>query len=131
MTTLLSILRGIAAIIVGYAIIVIFAILFQDVSFGGLSLAKSPWHHLLIGGSMTVVGALIAGYVMPIIANRQPYIYAWILAIWVLAEGIYLWVAGITTNPLLFDIAASSSLSIGVLVGCYYRVRQRGARVVM
>ena len=122
MATLIHILRGIVGIIAAYAVIVIFAIIFQDVMFGGLTMGKNPWYHMLIGGGMTAVGAFIGGYVLAIIANHRPFIYAIILAVWIVAEGIYLYIAGKSPNPLLFDIVASSSLSIGVLLGCYFRL---------
>ena len=62
MPTVKQILRGIAAIIVGYAMIVLFAIIFQDWLFGGLSFSESPTHHLLIGGTLTAVGAVIGAH---------------------------------------------------------------------
>lgn len=119
MTTITSVLKGILAIILAYATIVIFAVIFQDVLFGGLKVPESPIHHLLIGGTMTALGAFIGGYLIPRIVQHRPLVYAIILAIWLLFETNYLYFSGKTTNPWLFDMAAGSSLALGVLVGCY------------
>lgn len=113
------ILKGILGIIVAYATIVVFALIFQDYLFGGLKVPGSPIHHLLIGGIMTALGAFIGGYLLSRIVNTRPFVYAIILAIWLIVETNYLYFSGITTNPWLFDMAAGSSLSLGVLLGCY------------
>lgn len=119
MRIFISILKGILAIIIAYATIVVFALIFQDYLFGGLKVPGSPIHHLLIGGIMTAVGAWIGGYFLSKIATSRPFVYAIILAIWLIVETNYLYFSGITTNPWLFDMAAGSSLSLGVLLGCY------------
>ncbi len=122
------VLLGLASIILAYLIIVIFSVIFQDALFGGLTYPESPWHHLLIGGSGTVVGAVVGGYVMSLVTRGQYRIPAILIGIWILVEAVYLTTSGVSTSPLWFDVLAASSLVVGIWFGCIIRNRQQSVR---
>ena len=124
---MLDSLRALASIIVGYATIVVFAIVFQDLLFGGLSLPASALHELAIGGFMTAVGAFVGGLLLTLVAGRAALVAALILASLLMIEGVYIYFGGMTPNPLWFDIVASASLAVGLLLGYWTRRRQAGA----
>ncbi len=124
MNALKPVLLGLVSIILAYLIIVVFSVIFQDALFGGLKYPESPWHHLLIGGTGTVVGAILGGYVMSLVTKGQYQIPAILINIWILVEAVYLSTSGVSTSPLWFDLLAASSLVVGIWFGCVIRTRQ-------
>ncbi len=130
MNSVAQVLRSVASIAAGYATIVVAALIFQDALFGGISLPDSPLPEIAIGGGFTVIGAIAGGYLLALVSRRRPMLHAAVLAAWLIFEGAYLFVAGITANPLWFDLASSSSLAVGVILGSYafvYRARSANA----
>ena len=121
MSSIIQVLKSIAAIILGYAVIFVFALVFQDLLFGGISYPESPLHHIAIGSLFTAIGGYFGGFLLAITARDRPMIPAFILAGIVIGERAYLHVSGGLTFPLWFDVLASFAVAIGVLLGCQTR----------
>jgi hypothetical protein len=124
MNSAIQAVRSIASVIAGYATIVVAALIFQDVIFGGLSYPQSPLADIAIGGGFTVLGAVAGGYVLAALCRKAPLHHAAVLAGWLLFEGVYLFVAGISASPLWFDVISSASLAVGVILGCSIFMRR-------
>lgn len=106
--------RVIVATIVGYLVMVLFIALVQDLTFGGIDYYDSSLFELFFAGLGTFLAAVIGGFVaFKIGGNPYPNYTMCILAI---VETIYLISAGILTGPLWFEIMASGSLIVGILL---------------
>lgn len=112
--------RSIGAVLSGYAILVLGALMFQDALFGRLTY-HSPSFDLVIGGGLTVVSAVVGGYVLAIVAPKRPMLHAVALAVWLCFETTMLYLSG--DSPLWFDILTGGSNIIGVFVGTYVWLR--------
>ena len=116
-------IRSIGAVLLGYAVLVLGALIFQDALFGGLTY-QSPPFNLVIGGGMTVVSAVAAGFVLARTAPKHPMFHAVPLVIWLCFETTMLHLSG--DSPLWFDIVTGGSNVVGVLIGAYAWVRFKG-----
>lgn len=115
--------RSIGAVLLGYAVLVVGALIFQDALFGGLTY-QSPLFDLVIGGGLIVVSAVAGGYVLALTAPKHPMLHAVPLVIWLCFETTVLYLSG--DSPLWFDIVAGGSNVVGVLVGAFTWVRLNG-----
>lgn len=113
--------RSLGAVLAGYATIVVGALLFQDLLFGGLSHASPP-RDLIVGGGMTAVFAALGGYVSYALAPRRPAAHAGTLIGWLCIETTLLTAEG--ANPLWFDALAGMSVIAGAAVGAYACARR-------
>ena len=120
---MIRIFRSIAAVVLGYAIIVAGAVVFQELLFGGISYRDSPWLNLVVGGGLTALSAVLGGYLLAIVAPFRPMLHTIPLVLWLGFETTYLYVTEVTTGPLWFDIVSGGSLVVGVLVGAFVRLR--------
>ena len=120
---MIRLLRSITAVVVGYATIVLGAVIFQDLLFGGLSYGESPWLHLVVGGGVTALSAVAGGYVLAVIAPMRPMLHAVPLVLWLGIETALLYVTEVTSGPLWFDIVSGGSLIGGVLIGTFAFLR--------
>ena len=114
-------LRSVGAVILGYAVIVVGAIVFQDALFGGVNYG-SPLLALVVGGGMTAVSAVAGGYLLAQVAPAAPWWHATPLVLWLCTETTILYLRG--TSPLWFDVVTGGSLVVGVLLGVYLWVRR-------
>lgn len=114
---MIRLFRSIAAVILGYATIVAGAVVFQDLMFGGLSYFDSPWLHLVVGGGMTALSAVVGGFLLAVVAPFRPMLHTIPLVLWLGFETTFLYVTGATAGPLWFDIVSGASLVVGVLLG--------------
>lgn len=102
--------------ILGYAIIVIGALIFQDALFGRVTHA-SPIYAIVIGGGMTALVCVLAGYFIGRFSPLAPLWHAMPLVVWLCIETTLLHLRG--GSPLWFDVMAGGSNAIGVALGCY------------
>ncbi len=116
---MIRIFRSIAAVILGYATIVVGAVVFQELLFGGISYLDSPWLDLVIGGGLTALSAVAGGYLLAVVAPIRPMLHSIPLVLWLSFETTYLYVTEITAGPLWFDIVSGASLVVGVLIGAF------------
>ena len=126
--------RVIGSVLVGYLVIVIGAILGQDLLFGGVSsYVESPASTLWIAGGLTALGAVAGGAAMAWISKFHPWASVSLLGAWLAFERIYLARQGILDNPPWFDALAGGSVIGGVALGTflylfYGRAKPRGKR---
>ena len=119
MKTLLNLLRSLAAVVIGYLVLVALITLVQEVWFGGVGFYKSSLTVLMVAGFFTFLSAVAGGLVAVLIAKGHRSIHALAMCILIVAEAIALIVTGGTTDPLWFDTLASGSLIIGILLGAF------------
>lgn len=119
-----SLLRSIGAPLAGYVAILIGAIVFQDLLFGGVT-HHSPLVDLLVGGGMTTVAAVFGGYILAAIAPARPFLHATPLLIWLCTETTLLHLEN--QSPLWFDIFAGGSVIVGILLGMFVWTKREAA----
>ena len=125
MKTLLNLLRSILAVVVGYLVLVALITLVQEVWFGGVGFYKSSLVVLMVAGFFTFLSAAAGGLVAVLIAKSHGSMHALALCSLIVAEAIALIVTGGTTDPLWFDLLASGSLIIGIMLGAFLHERLR------
>ncbi len=113
--------RSISAPILGYVTIVIGALTFQEGLFGSIS-PESSFITLLIGGGMTTVVCVAAGYLTSSIAPFRPIWHSTPLIIWLCVEATLLHLENGT--PIWFDALAGGSNAVGVALGTMLYIRQ-------
>ncbi len=119
MKTLLNLLRSLAAVVIGYLVLVALITLVQEVWFGGVGFYKSSLTVLMVAGFFTFLSAVAGGLVAVLIAKGHRSIHALVMCLLVVVETITLTVTGGTTDPLWFDLLASGSLIIGIMLGAF------------
>ena len=119
MKPVLSLLRGILAVVAGYLVLVVLITLVQEVWFGGVSFYKSSLTVLIVAGFFTFLSAAAGGLVAVLIAKSHRSIHTLAMCLLIVAEAIALIATGGTTDPLWFDTLASVSLIIGIVLGAF------------
>ena len=107
---LLGVLAGELALILGTTIA-------QEVIFDGISFYSSDWIDISLGGLLTILAAVGAGYLAGLVGPKNSLGVGIILTIIVLAETIYLQISGITEGPVWFDLLAGLGLVGGIWLG--------------
>lgn len=123
MDNAIIILRSIGAVVIGYATIVIGALIFQDALFDRVT-HDSSLVAIVVGGGMTAVASVLGGYLLAQVAPARPFWHAIPLMAWLCIESTLLHLEG--NSPLWFDIMAGGSNVLGVLIGTliWLRVHQ-------
>lgn len=114
---MITALRTGLGVIVGYLLMVLLITLVQEVWFGGVSFGKSSWGVLLIAGALTFCAAVMGGMAATAIAGRRSRTAGWIMSVLVVLETTYLMITGKVAGPVWFDLLASGSLVVGILLG--------------
>ena len=113
--------RTLCAPIAGYATLVCGALVFQDALFGGVTHASTSTA-IVIGGGLTALACVVAGYVVAWIAPSRPALHMTPLVAWLCIETALLHLkAG---SPLWFDVMAGGSNVLGVVLGVWLWRRQ-------
>lgn len=108
------------AIITGFASLTLFTAIAQDVIFDGISFTNSPLPNLLIGGFLSMLGAILAGCLARLVYSPFKIIVPVIISLFIIADTTSLVVRNVTVDPAWFDIAAGSGLIISIWIGYYY-----------
>ena len=119
-----TVVRSISAPIAGYATIVIGALIFQEGLFGRVT-HDSAITAIVIGGGMTAVACVAAGYLVAQIAPKAPVAHALPLVIWLSIETTLVHLEG--NGPLWFDALAGGSNIAGVILGVWIWIRRNGS----
>jgi hypothetical protein len=117
-------LRSIAAIVIGYAVMVAGAWLGQESVFPGTEYG-SPVLELLTVGIMTSVLAGMGGAVTAILAPSRPYLHLLPMAVLISIETVSLYITGRVTGPLWFELLAGTSLIAGTVIGAWVALQLR------
>jgi len=122
---LTKIARSIVAVLGGYALMGLLITLVQETWLGGVSFSESSTPVLLTGGFFTFVCAVVAGAVAAWVAGHHPIHHAAVMCLLVVVETTWLITSGRTKDPLWFDLMASGSLLVGLLIGASLLMRVR------
>lgn len=104
------------AAVAGYLAMVLLITIVQEWIFGGVSYNKSSLWVLALAGLGTFLSALIGGWVAFAINRYQTKISNIIMSIVVVVETSWLLTTWKADNPVWFDVLASGSLILGILL---------------
>ncbi len=110
-------LRATFAIVTGYAIMVVLITLVQETLFGGVSWNGSTLPVLAAAGALTFLSAVIGGFVATALSGMESRMPALVMCAAVAVETTGLLITGRIGEPLWFDLSASASLVVGLLLG--------------
>ena len=105
------------AVILGELVLVLGTTFAQEILVDGVHWETSGTSDLVLGGTATVLAAILSGIVAYATVRKRSAIPLVILSILVIAETTWLIVTGRTTNPLWFSITAGFSLVAGFWAG--------------
>jgi hypothetical protein len=117
-------MRSIAAIVIGYAVMVAGAWFGQESVFPGTEYG-SPVLEVLTVGVLTSVLAGMGGVVTAILAPSRPYLHLLPMAVLISIETVLLYVSGRVTGPLWFELLAGASLIAGTVIGAWVALQLR------
>ena len=101
--------------------------LVQDVWFGGVSYDTSSFSVLFVAGVFTFLSAASGGVLATLVAGKARRIAAVVMSGLVVAETTVLISTGDVAGPLWFDLLASGSLIVGILLGAEIVLRCRAS----
>ena len=110
-------LRTVAGVVCGYALMVVLITLVQEAWFGGVGWDKTPFGILAIAGFFTCIAAAIGAAIATAIARPAGRVAATIMSCLVVIETTVLVVTGKVAGPLWFDLVAAASLIVAILLG--------------
>ena len=110
-------LKTFIAIVLGEAVLALLTTVAQEVFFDGISLTHSPLPELIIGGTLTVLAAVIAGVATSWVAGPKNWLPSLVISVLIIAESVYLVNSGKTIDPVWFDSLAAASLIAGIWAG--------------
>ena len=117
-------MRSIAAVAIGYAVMVAGAWFGQESVFPGTEYG-SPVLEVLTVGVLTSVLAGMGGVVTAILAPSRPYLHLLPMAVLISIESVLLYVTGRVTGPLWFELLAGASLIAGTVIGAWVALQLR------
>jgi hypothetical protein len=109
----------ILSVIIGELGLVVLTTFVQEYIFRGISYTTSPLPVLIIGGLLTFLAAIGAGILSALPSGKALHMVPIILSLLVVLEMTYLISAGITGDPIWFDILAGFTLIAGICLGYY------------
>ena len=118
-----KLLRTLAGVVCGYALMVVLITLVQENWFGGVGWGKTPIGTLAIAGFFTCVAAVVGAIVATAIARPTGLLAAAIMSCVVVIETTTLVATGKVSGPLWFDILAAASLIAAILIGAELYLR--------
>lgn len=122
------ILRTVAAVVAGYAVIVAGTTLTLEVLLGGFGYYESSRLELAAASVGAVVSGLAGGFVAAWIGGRHPVRHALGVLIPLTIDTAFVLTSGISSDPLWFDSIASVTLMASTVVGGLLFARLFAAR---
>lgn len=125
---MLKVIRGILAVVAGYAVMVVLITLVQVTWLGGVTFGESSLRVLLLAGVGTFLAAMIGGVIASAISGWRR-IAPLVMCAVVIVETTTLVATGRIGGPLWFDLSGAASLLVGILLGAELLLRVRSARL--
>jgi hypothetical protein len=122
-----KLLRIAAAVVCGYAVMVVLITLVQETWFGGVAWGKTPLDILAVAGFFTALAAALGAATATAIARPSGRVPAFIMSGLVVVETTALLLTGKVAGPLWFDSVAAASLIVAILVGAEAFLRVTGS----
>lgn len=119
MTHVRNTLRSVAAVIAGYAVIVIGTVLTLTVILDDVSYAEATLGQHTFGAVGTVASGLAAGWICSWIARRRPIAHSLGVVAILTVEMTWILTQGIGPNPAWFDALGGATLMIATVVGAW------------
>lgn len=131
MSTILSGLRSVGAVLAGFLVIALGTVITFEVVLGGIGFYKSTPTELAIATVGALASGLAGGLVAARLGGRHPLRHAAGLAVPIALDTFSIVVsAGPDSDPLWFDLGGSAMLLLGALVAGYLAdVKRRSAAV--
>jgi len=120
-------LRTTAAIVVGYAAMVILITIVQETWLGGVGWHESSLHILALAGFLTAVSGAIGAVIATALSRACGRIPAIVMSSLIVLETTALVLTGKASGPLWFDILAAASLIAAILIGAELFLRLTGS----
>jgi len=117
MSTIVRVLRSMAAVVGGYFVMVVLITLVQETWLGGVSWQRSSPGVLFVAGTFTFLAAVVGGLVAGLVAGRSALAHGLLMCGIALIETTVLILTGRVEGPLWFDLMAAGSLLVGILLG--------------
>lgn len=129
---MLKLARSLAAVVLGYAAMVILITLVQEVWLGGVDFYASPKGELVLAAILSIAGAAVGGFVAAAVAGRSYRVHGLIMGMLVVVETIALTLTGGFSAPWWFNALSGAALIAGILVGAelFGVLRERRARSI-
>lgn len=121
-------LRVLAAVIAGYAIMVVLITLVQETWFGGVGYYESSKLELGVAGFFTCLSAFIGSAAGTVLAGGRGRVVANVMSLLVATETTLLLATRELDGPLWFDLLAAGGLVVGIQLGAE-AIRRLPARV--
>jgi hypothetical protein len=103
--------------------------LVQETWFGGVSWYQSSLGELAVAGFFTFLAAVAGGFAGTLVAGGGTRIVGRVMCLLVITETTLLTLNGAFEGPLWFDLVASASLLVGILLGTEAVHRHRARAV--
>ena len=125
--TLLTILRSLASILLGYIVIVVCTIVgFKPL--GGIVHLQAPLRIQAAGALVAILSGLMGGVTASFVAGRHPVRHAAGVLVFLFIDTAVVLSRG-STDPLWFDLAGSATLMLATVSGgVFYRLVTRRRR---
>lgn len=123
---MINVIRVIGAVVLGYAIMVLLISVVQEIWLGGIGWNKSSLGVLALGGTFTCLSGAISAASASAVSQPTGRAASRVMAFLIVVETTFLISNGTLTDPLWFDMLASGSLLISVLLGgeIFWRLNQ-------
>lgn len=113
--------KTLLGIVLGEVALILLTTLAQEVIYDGISYNSSPTVDVLSGGLLTMLAAVFSGIIAAYAGGKGNYWPHVFISIIISIEMTYLISAGITGDPIWFDVLAGFSLVVGIWIGFLFR----------
>jgi hypothetical protein len=114
-------IRGIAAMIIGYGAIVCLTSFGFNIVLGGRSFYGGSPFLLAAGMTVAIIAGLIGGYLAGLVGGSQSLIYASLVLLPLTVDTVYVLFLSRRTAPFWFDAMGSGILMLCTLLGGFLR----------
>ena len=121
----MSVVRAVAAIVAGYAVIVALTTAGFNGWLKGANLYLGGPTMMLKGMSVALIAGLVGGYIAALIGGRRPILHSALVLLPLSADSFYVFFIFSRETPLWFEVLGSASLMAATVVGGLVRNFQR------